>query len=470
MVESAPSISRTLARYIHGLKYDALPPEVIDKIKASLLHALIIAIVGEGTHQGQSAIALAKAEEAKPDGATILVDGSKVTRGGAVFANSKLMHATNQSDSYRMLIHPGPCVIPAGLAAAELNGCSGREFLTALVAGYEVEARIAGDFIPSTQARGFRSSAVYGTLGAAVATGKLLGLNEDQLVTALALACTFTGGTTEGPRTGGGEMMFHEPNATRNGVMAALLARENVKGSELALEGDAGFYNAFTGNNQGQLSYVFVGPNQTSVSDVSADLGHCWELMHVTPKMYPTAGYNCPVIDLMTQIRSRHTLATDEIEGITVDLNWLETLYPSPAFPNHQRGEPGVGSTHYFAAYTCIHGSYPPLNVRLDPGQAPGGEDPRVMDLLSRVEVVGHKDRPAFAPRITIRMRGGTVYQGEFQGDELEWDLATETQRMKVLFDEIPWPKQKLNDIVTVVSGLEEADGVNHLIQLCVRG
>ena len=310
----------------------------------------------------------------------------------------------------------------------------------------------------------------YGTLGAAVATGKLLGLNEDQLVTALALACTFTGGTTEGPRSGGGEMMFHEPNATRNGVMAALLARENVRGSELALEGDAGFYNAFTGNNQGQLSYVFMGPNQTSVADVPADLGHRWELMHVTPKMYPTAGYNCPVIDLMTQIRSRHALATDEIEGITVDLNWLETLYPSPAFPNQQRGEPGVGSTHYFAAYTCVHGSYPPLTARLDPGQATGGEDPRVMELLNRVEVVGHKDRPAFAPRITIRMRGGTVYQGEYQGDELEWDLATETQRMTVLFDDIPWPKQKLNDIVSAVSGLEEAAGVNHLIQLCVRG
>lgn len=468
-MEPAPSISRTLAQYVHSLDYNVLPPHVVDKIKASLLHGLIIAIVGEGTHHGQSAIALAKAEEAKPDGATILVDGGKATRAGAVFANSKLMHATNQSDSYRMLIHPGPCVIPAALAAAELNGASGREFLTALVAGYEVEARIASDFIPSTQARGFRSSAVYGTLGAAVATGKTLGLSEDQLVTALALACTFTGGTTEGPRSGGGEMMFHEPNAARNGVMAALLARENVKGSEFALEGDAGFYNAFTGNNQGQLSYVFVGPNQTSVPDVAADLGHRWELMHVTPKIYPTAGYNCPVIDLMSQICSRHDLAPEEIEQITVDMNWLETLYPSPAFPNHQRSEPGVGSTHYFAAYTCVHGSYPPLNSSMAPAQAAGGADPEVMDLVSRVEIVGHRDRPAFAPRITIHMRGGTVYQGEYRGNELEWDLATETQRINALFDDIPWPKQKLNDIVAEVSGLEQAAGVNRIIDLCVR-
>jgi 2-methylcitrate dehydratase PrpD len=98
--------------------------------------------------------------------------------------------------------------------------------LTALAAGYEVEARIAGDFIPSTQARGFRSSPVYGTLGAAVTTGKLLGLSEDQMVTALALACTFTSGTGEGPRSGGREMMFHEPQATRSGILAALLPRK----------------------------------------------------------------------------------------------------------------------------------------------------------------------------------------------------------------------------------------------------
>ena len=469
MAQPATSISRTLGRYVHGLDYDALPPAVVDKIKASLLHALVVAILGERTAHGQSAIALVKAEEAKPDGATVLIDGAKATRSGAAFANSKLMHATNQSDSYRMLIHPGPCVIPAALAAAELNGATGQEFLTSLAAGYEVESRIAGDFIPSTQARGFRSSAVYGTLGAAVTTGKLIGLSEDQLVTALALGCTFTGGTTEGPRSGGGEIMFHEPNATRNGIMAALLARENVKGSEMSLEGDAGFYNAFTGNNEGRLSYAFVGPNETSLAQVAADLGDRWELLHLTPKMYPTAGYNCPVIDLMTQIRSRHVLPIAEIENITIDMNWLETLYPSPAFPNEQRSQPGVGSTHYYAAYTCVHGSFPPLSPRMEPGQEAAGRDRAVMDLLKLVEVVGHRDRPAFAPRITISMMGGTIYQGEYQGNELEWDLATEVERMRVLFEEIPWPTDRLHEIVSAVSGLEEASDLNHLIQLCVR-
>jgi 2-methylcitrate dehydratase PrpD len=464
------SLSRTLARYVASLQFESLPPQVIDKIKASLLHSLIVSIIGAETSHGRAAIELAKAEESKPDGATILVDGTRATRCGAAFANSKLMHATNQSDSYRMLTHPGPCAIPAGLAAAELAGRSGQQLLTALVAGYEVEARVAGDFIPSTQARGFRSSPIYGVLGAAVTTGKLLGLTEDQLVTALALACTFAAGTNEGPRSGGREMMFHEPNATRNGIMAALLARENVRGSETSLEGDAGFYNAFTGNNRGELSYVFSGPDRVSLDSVVAGLGSRWETMHVVPKIYPTAGYNCPVIDLMTDMRTAHDLPLDEIEQITVDMNWLETTYPSPAFPNPVRSSPGVGSTHYFVAYTCLYGSYPPLRPRIEAGESAPGDDSAVMDLLKRVEVIGHKDRRAFAPRITVRMRGGTTYQGEYQGQELEWDLATETARISALFRDMNWPREKLEGLVHTVANLEGESNVDALLRLCVRG
>ena len=462
------SLSRTFARFVSTLKYPQLPPPVVDKVKASVLHGLIIAIIGADTSHGKAAIALVKEEESKTDGASILVDGTRATRYGAAFANSKLMHATNQSDSYRMLIHPGPCLLPAALATAEIEGRSGQEVITALAAGYEVESRIASDFIPSTQARGFRSSPVYGTLGAAVTTGKLLNLNEDQLVTALALACTFTGGTTEGARAGGREMMFHEPNATRSGIMAALLSRENVRGSETALEGEAGFYNAFTGNNRGELSYVFSGPNRVSLDKIVVDLGLRWELMHVTPKLYPTAGYNCPVIELMSNIRAAHTITASEIEKITVDLNWLETLYPSPAFPNPVRGAPGVGSTHYFAAYTCFHGGYPPLKPRVDPGDLSPGEDPEVLRLMDRVEVVGHQDRPAFAPRITIQMHGGTVYQGEFRGNELEWDLNTETRRIREVFPNMRWSGDRLESIVQTVTRLEDELRIDPLVRLCV--
>ena len=464
----ADSLSRTLARWVVNLDARDLPPVVIDKMQTSLLHATVVSIIGGETHHGKAAVDLALAEEPAANGATILARGGRATRCGAAFANSKLMHATNQADSYRMLTHPGPCVIPAALASAELNGTTGAEFITAMAAAYEVEARIAGDFIASTQARGFRSSPVYGTLGAAVATGKLLGLTEDQMVTAIALACTFTAGTNEGPRSGGREMMFHEPQSARSGIMAALLAREDVRGSEEALEGPAGFYNAFTGNNRGELSYVFTGPNRVDFTPVTEGLGSRWELLHTVLKMYPTAGYNCPVIDLMSEIRGAHNLNVDDIEKITVDMNWLETLYPSPAFPNPSRGQAIVGSTHYFVAYVAVNGSYPPLRTRIDPGDdeesASAENHATVVALMHKVETVGHQDRRAFAPRITIELAGGTAYQGEYQGTELEWGLDTEEGRLRPLFPLIDWPDAKLDDTISACRRIWDAPNVSELV------
>ena len=113
------SLSRTFAQFVAPMTYESLPSSVIDKMKASILHALVTGIIGADTSHGKAAIHLTRTEEGKSDGATILVDGGKATRSGAAFANSKLMHVTNQADSYRMLIQPGACVIPAALAAAE---------------------------------------------------------------------------------------------------------------------------------------------------------------------------------------------------------------------------------------------------------------------------------------------------------------------------------------------------------------
>ena len=191
--------------------------------------------------------------------------------------------------------------------------------------------------------------------------------------------------------------------------------------------------------------------------------------MHVTPKIYPTAGYNCPVIELMTQLRAKHPMPVADIESITVDMNWLETLYPSPAFPNPQRGAPGVGSTHYFTAYTCVHGSYPPLKDRIDPGDETSPDDQQVSDLMQRVHIVGHKEQASFAPKITVIMRDGSQHRGEFQGDELKWDFATESRRISELFSNMDWPNDKLEAIVETVSDLENQAGLENLIQLCSR-
>ena len=136
-----------------------------------------------------------------------------------------------------MLKHPGVLIVPAGLATAEGEGRSGRELLTALVAGYEVQCRCARDFIPSTPAHGFRASPVYGILGCAATTAKLLGLDARGVGNAIALAASFAGSLIEGQRTGARDADFAEAQAAQSGMWETRLAAQGLQGAATALEG-----------------------------------------------------------------------------------------------------------------------------------------------------------------------------------------------------------------------------------------
>jgi 2-methylcitrate dehydratase PrpD len=143
------SISRRLAQFIVGLKYQDLPPKVVDKAEALTLQALSSALAGSQFPGPRQTIRMLKEEE------TIMVDGSRVTKAGAAFANSELISAGGKWDSYRMLIHPSLTIFPAALAVIEESRSTGRDFITAIVAAYEVLERLSKDFVPAVAARGF---------------------------------------------------------------------------------------------------------------------------------------------------------------------------------------------------------------------------------------------------------------------------------------------------------------------------
>ncbi|MDP2953622.1 MAG: MmgE/PrpD family protein [Chloroflexota bacterium] len=464
------SLSRRLGRFAGGLTYSDLPPAVIDKAKACLLHALAAGLAGSTTPGGQAAIKLAKEEEGREGGATILVDGSRATRMGAAFANSQLMRIPEQWDTYRMLTHPGLTIVPAALATAEVESSSGKDLLVAMVAGYETLVRLAGDFIPSTQARGFRSSAAYGVFGAATATGRLLGLGEDQMVAALALAATFAAGTLEGQRMRTGEMAYHEPSAARNGILAALLARKGTTGAETALEGEAGFYFAFTGSNKGELPYVFTGPNRTDLSRIVEGLGQRYEMLNICFKIYPTAGFNIPIVALMAFLKKAHDIRPEQVERIALEMNWLETLMPSPVFPAPALSEPTIGSKQYFAAYTCVEGDYPLYGTpratfrALEEGYPEKAA--QILEVMRKITIVGVKERTFFAPKMDVAMKDGKSYRGELTGEELKWGLEEEIRRIRGLAPWLPIPEEQFDELITTVREVERLDTVDRLLQL----
>jgi 2-methylcitrate dehydratase PrpD len=461
------SLSRKLARFANELTFDDLPPEVVDKTQALVLQALVSALAGSGHSAARRIVQMIRREETREQGgSTILVDGGKVTKAGAAFANSELIHRGGRLDLYRMLTHPGTTIIPAALVAAEAEGRSGRELITALAAGYEVPARLAGEWIPSTQARGFRSSPVYGIFGATVAAGKLMGLDEDGLTNAIGIAVDLAAGNLEGPRTGSDSVSIHEPSAARSAILAVLLAREGTRGSETALEGEAGFYYAYAGNNRGKLSYGFQGRKTASYATVTSGLGRRWEILNTALRIYAVGGSNLALIDVGAKLCIDNGIRPEEVLDVEAVVNEMETTYPSPAFPSAKSG-PRVGSQHYYLAYGIVERGFPMSRGRTD-GAAEPADPPAVLELMQRVRIVPSRSRPVITPRITIRLRSGVSHTATATGREFMFDLREEIERISVLAPDLPIARARFDEIVAAVRDLPNLAPASRLIDLTI--
>jgi hypothetical protein len=423
------SLSRDFAAFVANLKYDDLPAAVVDRAKGVTLQALSSALVGRDFPSARQALALMQEEEAGGGGAaTVLCHGAKLTKSGAAFVNAETIFAGGKWDTFRMLTHPGVAILPAALVAAETTGCSGREFLTGVAAGYEVMERMAAEFIPTVMSRGFHSGPVFGIFGAAMASAKIGGLDANQINGAIAQCVNLASGNLEGARSGGRSL--REGGAVRNALLAVAMARHGTPGGETTLEGEAGFYHSYAGNNRGELRYSFTGDNRADLNKITDGLGRDWIFLETLYRIYSTAGYNIAHVDVTARLCAEHNLKYTDIDRIEAVVNWLETEYPSPLFPS--RGidiQPRPGSTQYFTAYGAVTGGYPLLRGG-EPG--PGETDPpEVLDLMHRVTLIPTVRRTLFGPRITIFTKDGRNFTREGTGREFIWDFEEHVRRTR---------------------------------------
>jgi hypothetical protein len=195
------------------------------------------------------------------------------------------------------------------------------------------------------------------------------------------------------------------------------------------LEGEAGFYHAYAGNNRGELRYSFTGANCTGMAKITEGLGRDWIFLETLYRIYSTAGYNIAHVDVTADLCAKHNLRYQDIDRIEALVNWLETEYPSPAFPS--RGidnPPQVGSTQYFTAWGAVERGYPLLRGdRPGPGET---DPPAVLDLMHRVILIPTVRRTLFGPRITVFTKDGRSFTKEGTGREFIWDFEEEARRI----------------------------------------
>ncbi len=232
----------------------------------------------------------------------------------AAFANGVTGHGLVRDDMHvGSVSHLGTVLVPSLLALAESTRASGKDFLTALVAGYEVGGKVGRMVMDSDVTKIFRPTGVTGPIAAAAAGSKLLGANADQTVTALALGANTAAGYNEWAATGGSEMWFHTGLAARSGVTAVQLALEGAYVSRTAIDGEAGLLAAFHRDLAPPIPELF------------ADRP---EILSVFFKPVPACNFAQSAAQAAIGIAQRRKLRANDVERVVVRVTKAAALYP----------------------------------------------------------------------------------------------------------------------------------------------
>jgi 2-methylcitrate dehydratase PrpD len=298
-------VESQLAELASQAQWADLPAPARDYAQALTMDALANAIAG------RSAETVAEFEMATSalagSGRHAVCGGRPLSAWAAAGQNAYQMTVYTMCDVYRpALCHVTPEVVPAALAAAEVAGASGRDFLLAVALGYEVTTRVclALDY-PVFRGRGWHSPGVAGALGAAAAAGRLLGLDAGRMYGCLGLAGAQAAGTFAAMGTVA--VKFHQANGARAGLAAALYAASGFAGSPQILSAaDGGILNTYSGGGSPALAV--------------AGLGESWELQVISMRSYPAASTLQALVDCLLSAEAQAAYQAGQVSTAAV---WL---------------------------------------------------------------------------------------------------------------------------------------------------
>ncbi|MCP3713512.1 MmgE/PrpD family protein [Paraburkholderia sp. CNPSo 3274] len=347
--ESAPSqkpatpvvkdVTRTLAGYIVKAKYDDLPPNVRKEGVRTLLNWVGVAIGGSSqpaTHIAVSALT----PFSGPPQASLLGRRERFDILNASFLNGVASHILDFDDTHlRTVIHPAGPVVPAILALAEMQPVAGKAFLNALVLGVETECRIGNAVSPEHYDMGWNVTGTAGVFGSAAAAGKLLGLDEQQMVWALGLAASQPVGLRES--FGSMNKSFNPGRAASNGLLSAVLAAKNFTSSDEMIEARAGWANTLS--------------TRQDYAEITSGLGQRYEAALNTYKPFACGVVMHPAIDAAIQLRNENELPSDQIARVDLKVN--PRVVGTTGKKTPQDGLQGKFSIYHAVAVALVEGA-----------------------------------------------------------------------------------------------------------------
>lgn len=337
--EAAKDVTRTLARYVVSAKAADLPASIRKEAARTLLN-WVGCTVGGSRHETVGIAISALAQFSGPAQASILGRRERLDILHTALINGISSHVLDYDDTHsHNIIHPAGPVISAILALSEHHPVSGNDFVNALVLGVDVECRIGNSVYPKHYDVGWHITGTAGVFGAAAASGKLLGLSEQQMLWALGLAATQPVGLQE--MFGSMTKSFHPGRAAQNGLTAALLASKNFTSSEQSLEAKYGWANVVS--------------TAHNYDDITKKLGEAFEISKNTYKPFACGVVMHPAIDGCIQLRNEQKLTADKIDRVELKVHPLVMQLTSRKAP--QTGLEGKFSIYHAASVALVEGA-----------------------------------------------------------------------------------------------------------------
>ncbi len=386
--------TRDLAAFASRLKYEDIPAAVIERIKDSTLDSIGCCLHGVTLPWTRKVQEMVLAEGATPV-ASIFGGGGKTSVSQAVLVNATAGHAFELDDIHKeSIVHPGSLAIPVAVALAEAaGGVSGRDLITAMVAGYEIGARVGNAATMSLFLRGFHPQGTSGAFVAAATAGRMLGLDPRQMQHALGIVGSQAGGLMAA-QEGAMVKRFHCGRAAQSGVYSALLAKRGFTGISNVLEAPYGGY----------LSSFSDKPNPARLT---AGLGTVWETAHVGYKPHASVTSIHTALDALADLMRENKLAADDVKRVDAGLSHMTHVHC--AWKYEAQGVTAAQMNLYYGlAVIALDGA-----AFVEQYREKRLRDPRILDFISRIGAVVDPEIEAMGPafrhaaRVRIETRDG---------------------------------------------------------------
>jgi 2-methylcitrate dehydratase PrpD len=427
------SATARLAEFVVKTSLRECPEAAIDQVRRAALDTLGVTLAGAGEPAALAVRVVARAEGGTPL-CSVIGTSLRTAPTWAALANGTAGHAHDFDDTnFALMGHPSVPLLAAALAAAEAETADGADVVLGYLVGFEISAALGLALNPAHYTRGWHATSTIGTLGCAATAARILGLDAGQTRHALGVAASLASGLKE--NFGSMTKPFHAGHAARNGVFAAMLAREGFTAAEAALDGRQGYANAF-------------GPATLEPSAFEA-LGRDWQILAsgIAVKPYPSCALTHSAIDALLALRAEHRLQAEHVAEIEVGVN---RLVPD-VLRHHQ---PATGLERKFSMQFCAAEALATGRVEIASFEATA-PDAATRALMGRVRMVVDPALPdglqqhAWS-RVTVRLRDGRTLASPPRGASGHPDQPLTDAQLRAKFVGCAAP----------VLGTAEAEGV----------